>query len=192
MFVWRSEDKSWELVLSFHYGGADGSQVSKLYPLSHIGCPLALVFILLLLSDVTGLLLRHLPQASLLQTLLWANHSVPSPFPVLWSPPSTSSSVQIQAPLNYTLSCFLCIPAKSESRSPNRAVWQQREKPVFLQNASGESHIPYFCLGPSSNRRLSHRYFEILQFCSARLMCTLSWVVGSFCLPLNPHFWGPH
>lgn len=93
-----------------------------------------------------GLFLRHLPQASLLQTLLWANHSVPSPFPALWSPPSTSSSVQIQAPLNHTLSCFLCIAAKSESRSPNRAVWQQREKPEFLQDASGESHIPCFCL----------------------------------------------
>lgn len=130
--------------------------------------------VLLLLSDAAGLLLRHLPQPSLLQTLLWANHSVPSPFPALWSPPSTSSSGQIQAPLNHTQSCFLCIPAKSESRSPNRAVWQQREKPEFLQDASGESHIPYFCLGPYSKRRLSHRDFETLKFRSARLMCTLS------------------
>lgn len=41
MCIWRSEDSSRELLLSFRYvGPEDRSQVTKLYPLSHLGCPL--------------------------------------------------------------------------------------------------------------------------------------------------------
>lgn len=154
----------------------DQSQVIRLgnkllYPLSHLACPLALLSILLLLLDPFSSLAwvnsagRPVFSGICPRPVCWGHYfgltTLPSPFPALWSPPSISSSVQIQAPLNHTLSCFLCIPAKSESQSPNRAVWQKRGARISLSKMLVEkATFPISACIPPVTGALSQRFWD--------------------------------